>query len=340
MSQPPSRPPARRPVARTPAPTPEVKRTSPRRTGIIVSAIVLGVLGLAIGIGYYAIYVMPLQDTIIKVNDREISIGYFIQRMRTAGTTEDIFSMIEAVTNEELIRQGAPRYGIEVTENEVMDELRDSARGENESISEPEFRTWYRNQLNESGLSEKDFLELVRTSILANRLQEYLSGRVSPVAEQVHLHYMLLPSYEEAEDAATRLEDGANFAELARELSIDTESAEEGGDMGWWPRAAMGLRYDTVFVTPPQWLFDLGIGEVSTPTMLDQEAGLFAIFTVSDRAMAREMEENKLEIVKGRQLEFWLNAETAAQNVTLHGRNNGFDSETHAWIQWQLSRGG
>lgn len=338
MSQTGRRPPGRRPATRTAQAAPEEKRPSRRRTGLIIAVVILVVLGLAIGIGYYVIYAVPLQQTIIKVNDAEINIDYFLRRMLVAGPSEDVFSMIEALTNEELIRQGVPRYGIGVDDEELMDELRNIARGENESISEPEYQTWYRNQLNESGLSDAEFKELIRTSLMGFHLQEYLAERVSSVAEQVHLHYMVLPSYEDALEAGTRLEEGTDFAELAREVSIDTASAEQGGDMGWWPRDAMGLQYETSFLTPPNWMFDLGNGEVSAPAMLDQESGVFAIYMVSERAMAMEIGEGMMEIVKGRQLEFWLDVEMAGQRITLHGRNNGFDSETHAWITWQLSR--
>jgi hypothetical protein len=85
-------------------------------------------------------------------------------------------------------------------------------------------------------------------------------------------------------------------------------------------------------------MFNLGVGQVSEPTLLDQESMMFAVFMVSERATARDIDEDMLEIVKGRQIEKWLSNEMSIQTITLHGRNNGFDSETHAWITWQISR--
>ncbi len=301
-----------------------------------MAAVVLGVLGLAGGIGYYVFYVMPFQHTIIKVNDVEINIDYFIRRMLIS-TTDDIFTVIETITHEELIRQGAPRYGIEVTDDELMEELRNGARGENETISEAEFKSWYRDQRNESGMSDTEFKDLVRTSIMGLRLQQFLATRVSTIAEQVHLHYMLFLTYEDAVEATTRLEDGEDFADLALELSIDEPSAEMGGDMGWWPYDALGIQQGTAFLTPPDWMFNLGVGQVSEPALIDQDSMMFAIFMVSERATARDIDENILELVKSRQIEMWLSIEMSTQTITLHGRNNGFDSETHAWISWQIS---
>jgi hypothetical protein len=338
MSQSARRPRSRRGAASTPEASAEEKRPSQRRARLILAAVVLGVLGLAIGIGYYVIYVIPLQHTIIKVNDAEINIDYFIRRMLMDNSTDDIFTMIETITHEQLIKHGAPRYGIEVTEDELMEELKSIARGENETISEAEFQSWYRDQRNESGLSDIEFKELIRTSIMGFHIQQLFAEKVSTVAEQVHLHYILFSSYEDALEAAARLEDGEDFIDLSRELSADEESTEPGGDMGWWPRDAMGLQQGMTFLTPPEWIFDLDIGQVSNPTLLDQENMIYALFMVSERSPARDIEENMLELIKGRQLEFWLSNEMSTQTITLHGRNNGFDSETSAWITWQLSR--
>ncbi|REJ34251.1 MAG: hypothetical protein DIU84_07985 [Bacillota bacterium] len=44
---------------------------------------------------------------------------------------------------------------------------------------------------------------------------------------------------ETAEDLIRQLEEGADFADLAREHSTDTVSAENGGDLGWFTRGRM-----------------------------------------------------------------------------------------------------
>ena len=51
--------------------------------------------------------------------------------------------------------------------------------------------------------------------------------------EQVHIQVMLLGNKGKAEATRARLEAGGDFAEIARELSQDDASRENGGDMGW-----------------------------------------------------------------------------------------------------------
>ncbi len=319
---------------------PVEEKKSSKKSRFILVAVILAVLGITIGIGYYFIYVVPLQYTIIKVNDAEIKIDYFIRRMLMPGSTDDIFTMIDTITNEELIRQVAtkPPYNIKVTDDELMAELRASARGENETISDAEFKSWYRDQRNESGLSDKEYKELSRTYIMMRLMSNYLAERVSSVAEQVHLHMILVSGYEETTEVLERLEAGEDFITVAQELSADAGGGEQTSDLGWWPLDALGIKSETIYLTPPEWMFNLGVGAHSEPTLMDQESQTYAIFMVSERSPAREIDAEKLDIVKGRQLEMWLDSEAARNTITLHGRNDGFDSETHAWISWQISR--
>ena len=219
-----------------------------------------------------------------------------------------------------------------------MAELRASARGENETISDAEFKSWYRDQRNESGLSDKEYKELSRTYIMMRLMSNYLAERVSSVAEQVHLHMILVSGYEETTEVLERLEAGEDFITVAQELSADAGGGEQTSDLGWWPLDALGIKSETIYLTPPEWMFNLGVGAHSEPTLMDQESQTYAIFMVSERSPAREIDAEKLDIVKGRQLEMWLDSEAARNTITLHGRNDGFDSETHAWISWQISR--
>ena len=326
------------------APVPEEKQKSTKKSRFILAAVILAILGITIGIGYYFIYVVPLQRTIIKVNDAKISIDYFVRRMLIAGTSSDTFTMIDTLVNEELLRQVAsePPYNIHVSEEELMEALRESARGENETMSDAEFKSWYRDQRNESGLSDKEYRELFRVWIIASYMNEYLATRVSSVAEQVHLHY-IAGTEEDIASVFERLDAGEDFTALETELYMaanteDVITEEQAGDIGWWPREAMGIMEDTTYLTPPEWVFSLEVGKHSEPVMMDQTTPIFAVFMLSERSSAREMDEGMLGIVQSRQLEFWLDSEAGRNTITFHGRNNGFDSETHAWINWQISR--
>lgn len=329
----------RRTLKRTPEPIPGEQKASGKRN-IILTVAFLGIIAIAIVAGLYFSTWKDLWRPVITVNEETINMDYLIRRMKYVEKTDDILTMLyEVIPNEMLIRQGAPRYGIQVTPDELDGLLRDVARGENETISEIEFKSWYRNQLNETRFSDAEYREWVRTTTLAYRLNAYLTENISTVAEQIHLYIIVLPSYDDAEAAITRTEEGEDFSELARELSLDEETGEQGGDAGWWPEGG-GLQ------TNLEWAaFDLEIGEVSDPMLIDSDEEIYVICIVTERQPAREIEEDKLEFLKGGALQEWLDIERGNSINSFSGMDWSelkqryvFGSKTMAWISLQLAK--
>lgn len=72
----------------------------------------------------------------------------------------------------------------------------------------------------------------LRVSEAATRMLYLLDRAAYAEPEQICTAHILVPSREEAEDVIARLKDGADFAELAREVSQDPGSAPRGGDLG------------------------------------------------------------------------------------------------------------
>lgn len=303
-----------------------------RRTAFIIAA---GVISLIVIIILVSLYIgsAPLRRTIIRVDDTSINIGYFLKRARLTGS--DPTSMLQSLANEQVIKIQAPKYGIEVRPEDVDQELRIRARGASEDITETEFREWYRQQLNESRLSDSEYRELTRTSLLAAGLHMYLAERVPTAAEHVYLHIIVLETYYDALDIRARWEEGEDFADLAREASFDEETRDKGGDYGWVAGGILlpGFEYE---------VFRLSPGDVSDPIPYasdpSSEEVFYYLFMVSEKDDAREMDEGSLETVRGQALANWLAQETGHHEVTYHGLNNGFDSETAAWLNWQLAR--
>ena len=291
-------------------------------TAYIVASVVVILMLAILGAGYYHEYVAPFNRIIITVDNTSLDMGYFLKRSRLAGA--DPMDMLKGLTEEQFIKLGAPRYGIEVSPEDIDRELRRVAQGESESISDSEFKEWYRQQLNEAGLSGAEFREIVATSLYATRLHDYLAERVSTVAEQVHLHAIVLQTYEDAEETRARWEAGEGFADLARELSVNEQSGREGGDLGWLPRGILDSGLDTV-------VFSLAPGDVSEPLRMEEDE--YYLFMVSEREAARQIEEDYIQTLKDRALKDWL-----LQEADLHEVSYDFNSEVYAWLNWQLSK--
>ena len=74
--------------------------------------------------------------------------------------------------------------------------------------------------------------------------------------ERRSAQHILVESEELANDLLGQIREGADFAELAKANSEDTSSNEEGGDLGFFERELMGVKFDEA-------AFAMNIGDVS-----------------------------------------------------------------------------
>ncbi|MFC1873710.1 peptidylprolyl isomerase [Chloroflexota bacterium] len=304
--------------------------TSRRTTLTLIAAFVIVIL-IIIGATLYPTQIAPLRRTIITIDGTTIRMDYFLKRAELSGS--DALNMLTVLTNEEIIKIQAPKYGIEVTPEDTDQELRRIASGGSGNITESEFREWYRQQLNESRVSDAEFKELVRMQLLAARLHEYLAVRVPTIAPQVHLQFIQVSNYNEAIVVKERWEAGEDFTDLVREVS-QHESAENGGEIGWFPEGVLddSLDYEA---------FSLDIGQLSDPIPYSsnpQEASseddfVYFLLMVSEKAAAREIDEASMASLKSKALDDWLNQERQYHDIKFN-----FNSEINAWINWQLSK--
>ena len=62
------------------------------------------------------------------------------------------------------------------------------------------------------------------------------------------------------------------------------------------------------------------------------------IMMISEKAAAREIDEQPLAVLKSMALDKWYKEAYADFEVHFHGFDNGYDSETDSWVTWQLVR--
>ncbi len=218
-----------------------------RQRIIFISGIAIIVAALlTVGAGWYFSEFRPLRETVIKVNNTEFNMNYFITMLKVYGKGQDINYMY-ALANQmpiiiernELIKEGASKLGITVSDDEIKAELS-------------------KNKL------DNDSWDLVRTDLLAKKLQdEYFDRQVPTSAEQRQVMAIFLESESQANLIRARLEKGEDFITLAKELSLDANSKDKGGDFGWHPQGILtGLLGTSV---PDDYAFGSEKGVLSQP---------------------------------------------------------------------------
>ena len=315
------------PAGKAPGPKAVARSRKGRRTAFIIASVVIVLILVIVVVSLY-INAAPFRRIIITVDDITINMDYFLMRTRLAGA--DAMEMLGELTNELVIKIAAPQYVGEVTPEDIDQTLRGIAGGESETISESEFKAWYRQLLNEIGFSDSEYRDYIGTLLLRARLHEYLAERVSTVAEQIHLHAIIVETYEDAEKIRARWEAGEDFADLAKEVSLDEVSGEKGGDFGWWPRGVLPPGFDQV-------AFNLTIDDISEPLAYvsdpTSEEMFYYLLMVAEKADAREVDEDSLQILKAQALDDWL-----LEEIKFHEIEWNFNSEIYAWINWQLAK--
>lgn len=90
----------------------------------------------------------------------------------------------------------------------------------------------YRDWLARRFITEEDLKKRIAQSLIFEQMSEKHST-AEEKGEQVQVRHILVQTEPEARDIYKRLQQGADFGALARQFSLDTASAERGGDLGW-----------------------------------------------------------------------------------------------------------
>jgi len=216
--------------------------------GIFIIVAVLVIIGVGVYTKWYIPEYKPLHETVIRVNDTEFNMDYYIKVLRYFGEGQPSYYMsyiagevVRGIEQNELMRQGAVELGISVSDAAVDEELK-----------------------NRDLPISREYRDLVRTELLISKLlDEHFEQQVPVSTEQRHVMAMLLESESQAIEVIAELEAGGDFAELAGELSLDDFSRDEKGDLGWHPEDILTALLGTSI--PDEYAFSGEVGVLSEP---------------------------------------------------------------------------
>jgi len=299
-----------------------------KRLFAILGVSLLVTVMLAGGTYVYQTRFAPFRATVLTVDGSAVKMDYFLKRVRMAGS--DASSMLQQLAYEQLVKTEAPKNGIAVSETDIDDGLQSIALGAaNEAagdtttideISEADFQAWYQNLLKTTGLSDGEYRDIVRTELLAAHLHQNLVDQVPEQADQIHAFAIVTSSSSDAEKARDRIASGEAFSDVATEVSEDTQTKDNGGDLGWLALGATD--YDGI-------LFQLDAGGVSEPVALN--GGKYALFMVSEKAANRNIDDQVYEVLKSRALYNWLIQELPNHNVKYN-----LSEKRLSWVNAQI----
>lgn len=237
--------------------------------------------------------------------------------------------VLNSMIDEVILVKNAEDMGITVTDEEVMTaiqeafgyrpdadaEIEDGLNADPETQPTPytkeqfdEDYAEYIDRLSVAGVSEEEFLEVQWISLLFNALyEEVTKDYVAGTVEQVQARHILVEDLETAQTILDQLNaEESTFEELAAEYSLDTYSAQNGGELGWFARGMMIPTFEEA-------AFSLEIGEVSEPIETDYGYHIIQVTGREDQPISAE------EAAAEQQAQFseWLNTQNAVMESSI-----------------------
>ena len=304
--------------------------------------------------GYVLIFVRPPQERVVSVNDVTYTRGDMVKMLRIRqrlledtgqriDSSTDIFQALQLIVENEIIAQSAPSIGITVSDEEVDQQIQATIifqaggqlAGKSDEQLDREFKELYSNFLNSSQISEDEHRDIVRRSLLRERVRQYVGESVPSVAKQYHVYRMAVSHEDEIDIMITKYNDYVKnstdplllheaFKAITREFSRESpELVRRGGEVGWVPLGVLE-DYDDVIAY-------VEVGKLSDPIPNRDQRQQAFIFMVSEIDELRELERGNHEALKTRALERWINEQRREHEVYAV-----FNSDIYAWMIQQL----
>ncbi len=179
-------------------------------------------------------------------------------------------------------------------------------------ITDEEFSQGYADYLDilkeQAGLSDAKYRQIIRAGLLLDKVQQHFADQVSPQAEQINVSHIQVDTQEEAQAALERLDAGEDFALVATEVSTDTFTAANGGELGWLLEGDLELGYGPAV---EEAAFSLSPGEYSQP--ISSTVGIHIIL-VNERGV-RPLDEYRLQAEQQQAYFEWLQEAMSAEGV-------------------------
>ncbi|CAN7617563.1 peptidylprolyl isomerase [Peribacillus frigoritolerans] len=250
-----------------------------------------GSILIIVGIMAFAM-ISSMDKTIASIDGEKINEDELYDAL-VAGYGADTLDLL--ITNK-LVELEAEKAGIKIKDEEIQKEIdvMVESYGDEKSLKE---------QLEASGSSmdalKKDIVVYLQTkklvepriTVTEDEISTYFEDNKDTFAqaEQVEASHILVEDEKTAKKVAKELAAGGDFAKLAAEYSTDTETADNGGSLGYFGKGDMVEEFEDV-------AFDLDINKVSDP--VKTEYGYHIIKVTGKKEAKKANLEDSKDVIK------------------------------------------
>jgi parvulin-like peptidyl-prolyl isomerase len=163
-----------------------------------------------------------------------------------------------------LVQHEAALRGVTVTDAETQDHINAffgytpgvASEGQTPEQAAQEFQENRDNYFGQAGamarMAQADVIATFGEQALQIKLYRLLTQDLPTQAEQVKVRHILVDNADKANALLAQVRGGADFGEVAKGNSMDTQSGPNGGDMDWSPRGVFVPEFETpIWVAQP-----------------------------------------------------------------------------------------
>jgi|CXWL01.1.fsa_nt_gi hypothetical protein len=275
-----------------------------------VVAIVLLAIGF-IAFGWYWTEKRPLGRTVLKVDEYNITYAAMKRRMNyeffRSSTLQqnptDLPTIAYDNLVDELIRVArADTLGVTLDDATFDQKLR-TRIGVAADADQRAFQDGLRGQINATGLNESEFRRLVLAESLETAIKDKFTAELPPVILQARVEVISAPTIEEAQSSIDRINAGEAFADVAKEVSQETDVATTGGVHDYTPDGSLNAAYN-------DYAFSGEVGALSAPLPGTTGGTTHYVVRVLDRSDQPIREEQRAALAQTK-FDDWLAATKA-----------------------------
>ncbi len=207
--------------------------------------------------------------------------------------------VLDMLIERALIEQAAAQNGIALTPQMVDEQMAELRQAAVENNGEGSFESW----LQANQWSEDAFREALAYEMLTERVAAAVTADVPLTAPQVRARYLQVDDAALAQSLLEQVQAGGDFAALAREHSLDSATAADGGDLGYFAEGTLLIPEleEAAFALQPG-----EVSEVITATIADGSQTVYYLVQVVEADAERPLGPDRRAALLQERFESWL----------------------------------
>ncbi len=211
--------------------------------------------------------------------------------------------VLDLLIDDVLVQQAAVKLGLAVTDEQIQVRV-------SQEISQSGGIEWFEGWLAETGQTWAEYERDICQELLRQQVSAVVTAGVGDTAEMVHARQIVVSSVDGAWKVLTRLASGEDLSDLAKEMSLDESSREQGGDLGWLPRGLGWLApqvEEAAFSGEP--------GEVQGPIQVGDR---YVIVQTLEHQADRPLDPASREALRAIAFEQWMGERREAAEIEIY----------------------